>query len=134
MLLYTIISDRSKLASLSLKSILHSARWNTTLDPSLQICFCHSLPFLSVLCMCAKLLQSCPTLCNPMDYSPPGSSIYGILQARILATPHSRGIFLTQGLNPFLLWFLHCRWIFFFFLNCGASEKPILQIRGGLLC
>ena len=28
--------------------------------------------------------QSCPTLCNPMDWSPPGSSIHGILQARIL--------------------------------------------------
>ena len=25
--------------------------------------------------------QSCPTLCNPMDYSPPGSSVHGILQA-----------------------------------------------------
>ena len=32
----------------------------------------------------AKSLQSCLTLCNPMDYSPPGSSIHGILQARIL--------------------------------------------------
>ena len=28
--------------------------------------------------------QSCLTLCNPMDYSPPGSSVRGILQARIL--------------------------------------------------
>ena len=35
-------------------------------------------------CMHAKLLQSCPTLCNPMDYSPPGSSAHRILQARIL--------------------------------------------------
>ena len=32
----------------------------------------------------AKLLQSHPTLCNPMDCSPPGSSVQGILQARIL--------------------------------------------------
>ena len=32
----------------------------------------------------AKLLQSCPTLCNPMDGSPPGSSVPGILQARTL--------------------------------------------------
>ena len=32
----------------------------------------------------AKLLQSCPTLCNPIDSSPPGSSLPGILQARIL--------------------------------------------------
>ena len=34
--------------------------------------------------MCAKSLQSCPTLCNPMDCSLPGSSVHGILQARIL--------------------------------------------------
>ena len=38
----------------------------------------------SVVCSCAKLLQSCPTLCDPMDCSPPRSSVHGILQARIL--------------------------------------------------
>ena len=32
----------------------------------------------------AKSLQSCPTLCDPMDGSPPGSVIPGIIQARIL--------------------------------------------------
>ena len=32
----------------------------------------------------AKSLQSCPTLCNPIDSSPPGSAIPEILQARIL--------------------------------------------------
>ena len=49
-------------------------------------------------CVCtrvhAKLLQSCSTLCNPMDCSPPVSSVHGILQARILewvAKPSSRG-------------------------------------------
>ena len=44
--------------------------------------------------MRAKSLQLCPTLCNPMDCSLSGSSLYGILQARILewaATPSSRG-------------------------------------------
>ena len=44
--------------------------------------------------MHAKLLQSCPTLCDPMDCSPPGSSVHGILQARILEwvdMPSSRG-------------------------------------------
>ena len=35
-------------------------------------------------CMHAKSLQSCLTLCNPMDISQPGSSVLGILQARIL--------------------------------------------------
>ena len=45
-------------------------------------------------CMCAKSLQLCPTLCDPMDCSPPGSSIHRILQARILewvAVSSSRG-------------------------------------------
>ena len=35
-------------------------------------------------CLRAKLLQSCPTLCHRMDYSPPGSSVHRILQARTL--------------------------------------------------
>ena len=42
----------------------------------------------------AKSLQSCPTLCDPMDCSPPGSVVHGILQARTLewvALPSSRG-------------------------------------------
>ena len=34
--------------------------------------------------MHAKSLQLCLTLCNPMDCGPPGSSVHGILQARIL--------------------------------------------------
>ena len=34
-------------------------------------------------CIHAKLLQLCLTLCDPMDCSPPGSSVHGILQARI---------------------------------------------------
>ena len=33
----------------------------------------------------ARLLQSCPTLCDPIDSSPPGSAVPGILQARTLA-------------------------------------------------
>ena len=36
----------------------------------------------------AKSLQSCPTLCNPIDGSPPGSPMPGILQARILEWVH----------------------------------------------
>ena len=38
--------------------------------------------------------QLCPTLCDPMDYSPPGSSVHGILQERLLewvVMPSSRG-------------------------------------------
>ena len=35
-------------------------------------------------CVCVSVTQSCLTLCDPMDSSPPGSSAHGILQARIL--------------------------------------------------
>ena len=38
----------------------------------------------NVLCVPAKSLQSCPTLCDPIDGSPPGSPVPGILQARTL--------------------------------------------------
>ena len=44
-------------------------------------------------CMCAKSFQSCLTICNTLDCSPPGSSVLGILQARIqewVAMPCSR--------------------------------------------
>ena len=44
--------------------------------------------------MHAQLLQSCPTLCDPMDCSPPGSPVGGILQERILewvVMPFSKG-------------------------------------------
>ena len=55
--------------------------------------------------------QSCPTLCDPMDWSPPGSSVYGespgknsVVSCRALL----QGIFPTQGSNP---GFPHCRQI-----------------------
>ena len=54
----------------------------------------------------ARSLQSCLTLCDPTDGSPPGSSVCGISQARILewvAISFSGGIFPTQGSNPSLL-------------------------------
>ena len=36
------------------------------------------------MCVCAQSLQECLTLCDPKDYSPPGSSVRGLFQARIL--------------------------------------------------
>ena len=44
------------------------------------------LNFTSVdyMCVSAKSLQSCPTLCDPMDYSPPDSSVHETIQARRL--------------------------------------------------
>ena len=57
-----------------------------------------SLPLVPPGCfrvMLCLLVHSCPTLCDPMDYSPPGSFVHGILQARILewvAVPSSRDL------------------------------------------
>ena len=53
-------------------------------------CRRHSIP----MCVCAKSLQSCLTLHSPMDCSPPGSSVHGISQTKILewvAISFSRG-------------------------------------------
>ena len=60
--------------------------------------------------MHAKLLPSCPTLCDPMDCSPSSSSVHEILQARILkwVAMSNQGIFSAQGSNPYFIGLL--RW------------------------
>ena len=58
--------------------------------------------------MSPKSIQSCPTLCDPMNYSPSGSSVHGIPKARMLewvAISSSRES--SQGSNPSLLCLLH---------------------------
>ena len=72
---------------------MHGINDDSVLQP--QVMFNNKQPMLCIRSSCvrAELLQLCPTLCNPIDYNPPGSSIHGILQARILdwvATPSSR--------------------------------------------
>ena len=65
--------------------------------------------------------QSCPTLCDPMDCSPLGSSVRGILQAGILkwvAVSYSREIFLSQGLK------LHLQ-------HWQAGSLPLSPLGGG---
>ena len=66
--------------------------------------------------------QLCLTLCN-LWTSLPGSSVHGILQARILewiAIPFSRGIFLTQGSN---LGLLHCWWVLYCLSHQGRPTR-----------
>ena len=61
--------------------------------------------------------QSCPTLCNPMNHSPPGSSVHGILQARILewvAISLSRGSARPRNRN----------WVSCIAVNSLPSEPP----------
>ena len=72
-------------------------------------------------CVCVLVTPSCPTLCDPMDLSPPGSSVHpwdspvkntGVGYHSLL-----QGIFLTQGSNPGLL---HYRQILYY----RATWKP----------
>ena len=50
-----------------------------------RLCFCSTNNHrIIITCLCVPVTQLCPNLCNPMDSSPPGSSVHGILQARIL--------------------------------------------------
>ena len=67
----------------------------------------HLLPLLP-----ANSLQLCLSLCNPMDCCPPGSSIHGILQAKVDCHALLWGIFQTQGTD-----LLHWQVFFFFFFD-----------------
>ena len=80
--------------------------------------------------MHAKSLQSCLTLCDPMDCSLPDSSVHGILQGKNTGVGcHAllQGIFTTQGLNPGLP---HYRWILYHLnhrkpMNTSVNLKPV---------
>ena len=59
-----------------------------------QMPLTNSMTWANYLSVHPKSLQSCPTVWDPMDHSPPGSSVHGILQARVLewvAISFSRG-------------------------------------------
>ena len=61
------------------------------------------LPFIMHVCVCVCVAQLCPTLCRPMDCSSPGSSVPGLLQARMLkwiAISFSRGSFQGRDKTP----------------------------------
>ena len=71
-----------------------------------------------------KVTQSCPTLCDPMDYT-----VHGMLQARILewvAVRVSRGIFPTQVWNPDLL---HCRRILYQLSHTRAHTQGLNHVQ-----
>ena len=75
-----------------------------------------------------KVTHSCLTLCDPMDCSPPGSSVHGILQARILdwgASPFSRDLLILgdQGSNPSLL---HYRQDFYHLCHQGSPQNTYI--------
>ena len=75
-----------------------------------------------VLCL---VTQSCPTLCDPMDHSPPGSSVHGDSPGKTTGVGcHAllQGLFPTQGLNPGPL---HCRQILYHLSHQGIMLSYI---------
>ena len=79
----------------------------------------------------AKLLQSCPTLCNPMDCSLPGSSVHGILQEEYwsgLPCP-SPGDFPEPGIKPM---FLTSPALAGGFFTTSATWEPLYHLHHAL--
>ena len=82
------------------------------------------------LCMCAKSLQSGPTLCDPMDCSWPSSSVLGDSPDKntwVGCHALLQGIFPTQGSNSYLLCLLHWQAGCFLLVPCG---KPWAAAHG----
>ena len=82
-------------------------------------------------CVCARthlVTQLCPTLCNPMDCSPPGFSVYGIFQARILewvAISSFRGSS-NPGIEPASLATPALAGVLF---TTAPPGKPVVQVK-----
>ena len=84
-----------KLSSFSEKKLIDISLTNFFCYKTSACLLCLEISLIfQIMWVCAKLLQPCSTVCDPMDHSLPGSSVHGILQARILewvAMPFSRG-------------------------------------------
>ena len=82
-----------------------------------------------VFVLCAVLTQLCPTLCDPMDCSPPGSSVLGDSSGKNTGVGcHAllQGILPTQGSNPGLP---HCRRILYHLSHQGSQDSLVINYR-----
>ena len=81
------------------------------------------------LCVHAKSLQLCLTLCNIMDCGTPGSSVHGILQENkntgVCCHALLQGVFLTQESNPCLLQLLYRKQILYCWATRAAHGIPL---------
>ena len=77
----------------------------------------------------AQSLQSCPTLCNPMNSSPPDSCPWDSPGKNTGVGFHAllQGIFLTQGSYPCLLHLLHCRQILYHWATRKALKSALIK-------
>ena len=90
------------------------------MEPEDYTCAMEPKDYTCAMSNCAVCAQSRPTLGDPVDCSPPGSSVHGIFQAGVLkrgATAFTRGSFPAQGSNPGLL---HYRQILYLLNHQGS--------------
>ena len=114
-----------------------SVEWNRAFTPhikgnSVPYLFFPVLPspsYLSVCCaMLCLLAQSCPTLCDPVDCSSPGSSVHGDSPGKntgVGCHAFLQGIVPSQGSNPDRP---HCRWILYRLSHQGSPRAHVLVI------
>ena len=111
-----------KLVSLSLASSNFLLFYTRTMAICTSCVLYKILPQLKCICMCAQSLQSCPTLCEPMDCSPGDCRLSMRFSQQedwsgLLCPPP--GDLPDPGLNLHLLGLLHCKWI----LYCWATRE-----------
>ena len=90
--------------------------------------FLHTTTRLSGSWVCVKLLQSCLTLCNPLDCSPPGSSLHGIFLGKnteVDCHSSSRGSSQPKD-QSFVSCFLHWQADSLQLSHLGSQRKPLL--------
>ena len=87
--------------------------------------------------MHAKSLPLCPTLCNPMVHSQPGSSLHGVLQARTqewVAMSYSRGS--SQPRNWICVSYVSCthKWVLYHYHHLGSLNYMLIYFCCSCLC
>ena len=86
--------------------------------------------FSTSVCVHANSLQSCTTLCSTMDCFPPGSSVHGILQARILewvAISSSRASFQPKNRTCTFYVSYNGRWVLYHYSHLGSPSTSALK-------
>ena len=122
-----IFQFRNKIPKLKIKNchyeqngpyIFLVKKWNLW-EATVCVCVCVCA------CMCTHT-QLCLTLCNPMDYSPPGSSVHGVFQARILeciVISFSRGSFWPRDQTHVSCVSYIGRWVLYQLSHRGSSKN-----------
>ena len=121
--------DRASLQCRLMASTIRVSQQFILQQTSTHLSLMRTQPFVktSAAAAAAKLLQSCPTLCNPIDVSPPGSPIPGILQARTLewvAKTSRKGLLPPLSASAILDLTGHSYLSFAWFSSCGGDLCP----------